>query len=170
QDSKLVGTGAAGAAGQGSSVTLSADGNTAIVGGPGDNGGVGAAWVFVQTPPPPPVCTFASQFGDFNGDGKDDILVRRADALLFQYLLNGFQVIAAQTAGAASVEWTLIAAADFNGDGKADMLFRRGDGQLQIVLLDGAQVLGAQLIGGVDPHFDFVGAGDFNGDGRADIL
>ena len=47
QGSKLVGTGAVGAAQQGISVALSADGNTAIVGGPDDNG-IGAAWVFVQ--------------------------------------------------------------------------------------------------------------------------
>jgi hypothetical protein len=38
QGSKLVGTGALGAA-QGISVALSGDGNTAIVGGPGDNYG-----------------------------------------------------------------------------------------------------------------------------------
>jgi len=31
------------------SVALSADGNTAIVGGPGDNGSIGAAWVFTQS-------------------------------------------------------------------------------------------------------------------------
>src|SRR5260370_305386 len=43
QGPKLVGTGAVGAD-QGSSVALSADGNTALVGGSGDNGGVGAAW------------------------------------------------------------------------------------------------------------------------------
>src|SRR5258708_38770806 len=40
---KLVGTGAVGAAHQAYSVALSADGNTAVVGGPGDNGNVGAA-------------------------------------------------------------------------------------------------------------------------------
>jgi hypothetical protein len=49
QGDKLVGTGAVGAAEQGSSVALSADGNTAIVGGPLDNGNVGAAWVFTRT-------------------------------------------------------------------------------------------------------------------------
>jgi len=43
---KLVGTGASGAAQQGSFVSLSSDGNTAIVGGPGDNNGQGAAWVY----------------------------------------------------------------------------------------------------------------------------
>ena len=45
QGGKLVGTGAAGSAGQGVSVALSADGNVAIVGGPHDNSFTGAAWV-----------------------------------------------------------------------------------------------------------------------------
>ncbi len=46
QGSKLVGTGAVGSAYQGCSVAISADGNTAIVGGPNDNSAFGAAWVF----------------------------------------------------------------------------------------------------------------------------
>jgi hypothetical protein len=49
QGSKLVGNGAAGAAGQGWSVALSADGNTAIVGGYTDNTNAGAAWVFTRS-------------------------------------------------------------------------------------------------------------------------
>ncbi len=49
QGTKLVGSGAAGNAGQGVSVSLSADGNTAIVGAAGDNGGAGAAWVFTAS-------------------------------------------------------------------------------------------------------------------------
>jgi hypothetical protein len=48
QGGKLVGSGALGAAAQGVSVGLSADGNTAIVGGETDNSQAGAAWVFVQ--------------------------------------------------------------------------------------------------------------------------
>jgi hypothetical protein len=46
QQSKLAGTGAVGSAGQGWSAALSADGNTAIVGGPFDTSNTGAAWVF----------------------------------------------------------------------------------------------------------------------------
>ena len=59
QGRKLVGTDAVGRAHQGMSVALSADGNTALVGGPGDNlrdqsvpfglGAVGAAWVFSRS-------------------------------------------------------------------------------------------------------------------------
>jgi FG-GAP repeat len=43
---KLVGNDAVGSAAQGWSVALSAAGNTAIIGGPYDNGEIGAAWVF----------------------------------------------------------------------------------------------------------------------------
>jgi hypothetical protein len=56
--SKLVGTGYTGAALQGSSVSLSADGNTALVGGYYDNSGIGAAWIF--TPVPAPAATAAT--------------------------------------------------------------------------------------------------------------
>jgi hypothetical protein len=50
QGNKLVGTGAVGSARQGVSVAMSADGNTAIVGGPADgNPSSGAAWVFTRS-------------------------------------------------------------------------------------------------------------------------
>jgi len=49
QGSKLVGTGPVGLANQGHSVALSEDGNTALVGGPADNGGAGAAWVYTRS-------------------------------------------------------------------------------------------------------------------------
>jgi FG-GAP repeat len=49
QQQKLVGTGAIGNAGEGMSVSLSSDGNTAIVGGPYDDGEKGAAWVYTRS-------------------------------------------------------------------------------------------------------------------------
>jgi len=49
QQQKLVANNAIGAAVQGASVALSADGNTAIVGGPGDNSNTGAAWVWTRS-------------------------------------------------------------------------------------------------------------------------
>jgi len=48
EQGKLIGSGAVGPAAQGTSVSLSADGNTAIVGGSFDNAGVGAAWVWTR--------------------------------------------------------------------------------------------------------------------------
>jgi hypothetical protein len=51
QGHKLVGGGAAGKAAQGASVSLSGDGNTALVGGPLDLGYTGAAWIFATFVP-----------------------------------------------------------------------------------------------------------------------
>lgn len=64
QGGKLVGTGAEGPAQQGLSVALSADGNTAIVGGPFDNNAVGAAWVFTRSG-----TTWRQQGGKLVGSG-----------------------------------------------------------------------------------------------------
>ena len=49
QGLKLVGTGAVGDPREGYCVALSDDGNTAIVGGNNDNGGIGAAWIFTRS-------------------------------------------------------------------------------------------------------------------------
>jgi hypothetical protein len=49
QGEKLTGGEESGAGEFGAKVALSADGNTALIGGPGDNGGVGAAWVFTRS-------------------------------------------------------------------------------------------------------------------------
>lgn len=49
QGNKLVGSGAIGNAQQGSALSLSADGNMAIIGGFRDNNFAGAIWVFTRT-------------------------------------------------------------------------------------------------------------------------
>jgi hypothetical protein len=49
QQAKLTGEGESGEGRVGVSVALSEDGNTALAGGPGDNGFKGAAWVFTRT-------------------------------------------------------------------------------------------------------------------------
>lgn len=51
QAAKLVGSGATAFAGQGSSVALSGDGNTAIVGGFTDSSGTGAVWIWTRNGP-----------------------------------------------------------------------------------------------------------------------
>jgi hypothetical protein len=49
QGSKLQGSDCVGASGLGTSVAISADGNTIVSGGSGDNGILGAAWIFTRT-------------------------------------------------------------------------------------------------------------------------
>jgi hypothetical protein len=49
QGPKLTGTGELGAGAFGSALAISGDGNTALVGGSGDNAGAGAVWVFTRS-------------------------------------------------------------------------------------------------------------------------
>jgi hypothetical protein len=49
QGDKLTGTGESGGGKFGFATALSADGKTAVFGGPGDNGNLGAAWVFTRS-------------------------------------------------------------------------------------------------------------------------
>ncbi len=66
QGEKLTGTGGVGGEGEfGTSVALSGDGNTALVGGPRDNSDVGAAWVFTRSS-----STWAQQGPKLTGAGE----------------------------------------------------------------------------------------------------
>ena len=65
--------------------------------------------------------------GDFNGDGKDDILIRHdTNNAWWYYPMNGKTVLA----GGGSVpltrvaNWKLAGIGDYNGDSKADVLIR----------------------------------------------
>jgi probable HAF family extracellular repeat protein len=146
---------------------ISADGST-IVGDGIDPSGRAQGWIvrFIASV----ACEMVSHLGDVSGDRKSDLVFRRNDGTLSLYLMDGFNVLAAQVLGAVGVEWRLLAVADFNGDGRADLLFRRNDGALQVYLMNGFQVLAAQPIGAIGTDWRLVAAADFDGDGRADML
>jgi hypothetical protein len=64
QGAKLSGTGAVGSARQGTSLGLSADGNTAVIGGAGDDSSKGTMWVFKRSG-----STWTQQGSKVNGSG-----------------------------------------------------------------------------------------------------
>jgi len=63
QGSKLTGSGETGSGRFGSSVALSSEGNTGLIGGPHDNSNAGAAWSFIS-----PVAVETSPHGDWVGN------------------------------------------------------------------------------------------------------
>jgi hypothetical protein len=66
QGPKLTGGGTARGSLFGVSVALSSDGNTALIGGPGDNGYIGAAWVFTRSG-----STWTQQGAKLTGSGEN---------------------------------------------------------------------------------------------------
>jgi FG-GAP-like repeat len=164
QGSKLAGTGAVSSTTQGItqgwSVALSANGNTALIGGFGDNGGVGAVWPFAS-----PVAH------DFNGDARSDILWRDTSGNVALWLLNGSQVVAAGALGALPATYAIVGQRGFDGSSNADILWRDTNGNLALWFMNGLEVVpGPGFVGLVTPNWSIYGTGDLNGDGMGDIL
>ena len=81
--------------------------------------------------------------GDFNGDGKADLLLRHANGGTNVFLMSGATVLGgSNTSVQVGNDWQVRAIGDLNGDRKADILWRNADGRISIWLMDGATVLG----------------------------
>ena len=114
--------------------------------------------------------------GDFNGDGRDDILWRNTDGTVTDWLgtaTGGFTPNDSNAARFVPTEWNVVGTGDFNGDGRDDILWRNTNGQVSDWLgqADGGFILNDDIaLTNVATSWHVVGTGDFNGDGRDDIL
>ncbi len=108
--------------------------------------------------------------GDFNGDGKADLLWRDTAGDVAMWLMNGPSVTATLGIGTVSTAWSIVGVGDFDGDGKADMLWRDTSGNVVMWLMNGGVVVDNRFLGNVSTDWTVQGVADFNGDGKADIL
>jgi RHS repeat-associated protein len=114
-----------------------------------------------------------TRFGDFNGDGRVDIL-QQYNNDNYVYLSNGSGFAAPVNWGnnpyRGDAQWTQFG--DFNGDGRTDLLQQYGYNTY--VYLSTGTGFAAPVNWAYNPYRGDVAAwtrlGDFNGDGRIDML
>ncbi len=109
---------------------------------------------------------------DFDGDGRSDLLLRRADGTWSMHLLDGLTVVDSGVPTFTTADYFRVqAVADFNGDGRGDVLLRRPNGNWFMYLMDGLRIvdLGKPPIT-KNTAWQIAAADDFDGDGRSDVL
>jgi hypothetical protein len=111
--------------------------------------------------------------GDFNGDGKADIVWHNeASGDTAVWLMNGVSIAQSATL-LTSRDWNVTHTGDFNGDGRSDLVWRNGvTGETAVWLMNGASLLSGASSTSVftDRNWRVTHVGDFDGDGRSDLL
>ena len=122
--------------------------------------------------------------GDFNGDGKADILWQNgASGLVYIWLMNGLTITSQAGVESVTPDWAVLGVGDFDGNGTSDILWQNSaSGQVYIWLMNGTTITSQQGVGippppqstaccvGVGNGWSIEGVGDYDGSGRAGIL
>ena len=96
--------------------------------------------------------------GDFNGDGKSDILWRDTPGDVAIWLMNGHDDPLRLDVGNVPTNWSIVETGDFNGDGKSDILWRDTAGDVAIWFMNGTQLVSGPDLGNVPTSWTIQGA------------
>ena len=117
-----------------------------------------------------PALNYASTKGDFNFNGRSEIIWQHTSGSRALWFLNGYNYGSAVSLGVIPPAWNIMGLADFDRNGNSDILWQNTAGGRYIWLMQGTRILRSVHIGNLSTAWNFAGAGDFNGDSKPDIL
>jgi hypothetical protein len=110
--------------------------------------------------------------GDFNGDGKLDLVTANSlDYTVSVLLGNGGGTFGSSVSYPVGIEPQSVAIGDFNGDGKPDIVAANiGSNTVSVLLGNGDGTFGPKTDYPVGMELASVAVGDFTGDGKVDLV
>jgi hypothetical protein len=94
--------------------------------------------------------------GDFNNDGRADILWQNTDGTAGIWLMDGLTVLNQGAVGTnPGIAWHIKGSGDYDGDGNSDILWQNDNGLPGIWLMNGLNVLSAGVAGSFNPGPDW---------------
>jgi len=109
--------------------------------------------------------------GDLDGDGRADLVWRRAsDGATYAWLVSATGFSGFVDLGIVPTTFALVGLADLDGDGDADIVWRSTAGQVYGWLMDGGTLAGQGVIANPGASWQVIDLADMDGDGRADIV
>jgi hypothetical protein len=110
--------------------------------------------------------------GDFNGDGRQDIIVTNSSSSSASVYINSGGSIPGSATSTLTTGGTPrgVATGDFNGDGKTDAIVLNATGSASVYINSGTALptTATSTLAGSSPQY--VATGDFNGDGKTDAV
>jgi len=109
--------------------------------------------------------------GDFNRDGRGDIVWVNASRSMSMWLSDGTR-FQPTILGTFSAGWKLVGAGDIDGDGRSDLIFHNATtnpGMVQYWIMEGTKRVSSRTFK-ITTGYQLSATGDFNRDGRLDLL
>jgi len=108
--------------------------------------------------------------GDFNADGKSDVLWQNNLTKQVQFRLMDGSTVTNTPVSQNAPGLTAIGTGDFNGDGFSDALFKNASGQAVVWFMYGDIRTGTKTIAKPGAAFNLSGAGDVDNNGYSDLI